>query len=157
MYTEADYKKPVVAPEMVSLYKSFTEKFTDGYQNIPLQNLVFITDKLNHVPFRIHRINYFQVFFKKYIYIKFLHFQKSSGEFSMINWLVFFKRVFNYCVHNLGNLCRSYLIVATGGNVTACVCVCVCFGGELHTHSVTHRHVVWLVGVFCPGGADSQA
>lgn len=53
-------KKPVVVPERVSLYKSFTEKFTDGYQNIPLQNLVFITDKLNHVPFRIHRINYFQ-------------------------------------------------------------------------------------------------
>lgn len=56
-------KKPVVGPEMVSLYKSFTEKFTDGYQNIPLQNLVFITDELNHVPFRIHRINYFQVCF----------------------------------------------------------------------------------------------
>lgn len=41
--------------------------------------------------------------------------------------------------------------------MTACMCVCVCVMVVSYTHSVAHRHVVRLVGVFCPGGADSEA
>lgn len=102
---------------------------------------------LNNVPFRINWIN---LFFSIHINVSPIpEIQQSIPERSLGGKLI--KMVFfNHCMHNLGNLCRSYLIMTTGGNMTVRVCLCVfvhvCWWWDSDTLLHTDMHVVgWCV------------